>query len=567
MIVAAPILPHPEYLKDLASKEHYTRRLSQLKAERTPHETDWRDITESIMPLRGRYMLRDKDKSKRANRNIINSVAFKAQRTCTAGLKAGIASPARPWFKLGLHDSELAKYAPVKMWLAIVAQKIYIAMATSNFYNSQTVQFGDLANFGNGIMVTDEDAEDSIRSTTFAPGEYFLGQSFRNAINSVYREYTLPVVETISQFGIEKVSRSVRTLYDTGNYNANVTIVHCIEPNIWYDSAVRGWRRMPYSACYFEQASDDGAFLERKGYNEWPVGVSRWDVQSGDIYASGPGLVALGDARAIQTLERRKAQGIDKLIVPDLQAPIHLRNMGVNRTPGGTTFVDSNTNNRPITPIYEIPSHGIQQVREEIREHEQRIKEAYFVDLFMMLSQSDRREITAREVDELHEEKLFNLGPMLERNHDENLNVQIGRVYRILERNGEIPPVPKELAGKKVIPQYVSLLAYAQKAASINSIERGVQFVGQLAGGQKTIVNKMNFERTVDEYFDAIGFPASAMATDDEYKKSVKEYQDQVQQQIQAEQAKQMVDSAGVLANADTVKPNALTDILGLAGG
>jgi Bacteriophage head to tail connecting protein len=34
-----------------------------------------------------------------------------------------------------------------------------------------------------------------------------------------------------------------------------------------------------------------------------------------------------------------------------------------------------------------------------------RIKRAFYADLFLMMAESDRREITAREIDERHEEK------------------------------------------------------------------------------------------------------------------------------------------------------------------
>ena len=37
-----------------------------------------------------------------------------------------------------------------------------------------------------------------------------------------------------------------------------------------------------------------------------------------------------------------------------------------------------------------------------------------------MMAESDRREITAREIDERHEEKMPVLGPVLERLHDDD---------------------------------------------------------------------------------------------------------------------------------------------------
>jgi DNA-binding IscR family transcriptional regulator len=46
---------------------------------------------------------------------------------------------------------------------------------------------------------------------------------------------------------------------------------------------------------------------------------------------------------------------------------------------------------------------------------------AYYADLFLMLANDDRSNVTATEIAERHEEKLLMLGPVLERLHNEML--------------------------------------------------------------------------------------------------------------------------------------------------
>lgn len=559
-------LPTPEFLRDGNARDHHERQLAQLKIDRSPHEPDWRDITQNIKPTRGRYLLKSNELSKRPN--IINGRVTQASRTCSAGLKAGIASPVRPWFKLGLDDRELMKYGPVKTWLYETTKALYSIFNGSNFYNALSTVFADEADFGNACYVIDEDYEDVIRATAFAPGEYYFGTSRRNQVNVVARNYTVTVMQLIEQFGIDVISKNARNAYDSGNYGAKIELVHTIEPNLWLEHDVRGWRNMPFHASYYERNGDDKQYLERKGYNEWPAPSPRWDLMAGDIYGSGPGLVALGDAKSIQVLERRKAQGIDKMITPSMQAPIHLRTTGINHMPGGATYYDpaSAQGGQAIRPAYEVSAYGVQQVREEIRENTDRINSAYFVDLFMMISQSDRREITAREIDERHEEKLFALGPMLERNHDENLSLAINRTYSVAVRSGKIPMMPREMVGRPVRIEYISMLAAAQKAATVNSIERGLGFIGQISASKPVIIEKINMERTVDEYFEAIGAPQSILSTEEEYKKAREAIEQQMAQQTQAAQGAQMVDSAKLLSETDTSRQNALTDLLRISG-
>src|SRR5207248_10610807 len=108
----------------------------------------------------------------------------------------------------------------------------------------------------------------------------------------------------------------------------------------------------------------------------------------------------------------------------------------------------------------------------DIAEVQGRVKEAFYANLFLMLADSDRREITAREIDERHEEKMLMLGPVLERLHDELLDPLVKRVFNIMTRNGMIPPAPRGVRLQHLTVEFISMLAQAQKAVATGAIER-----------------------------------------------------------------------------------------------
>jgi hypothetical protein len=56
--------------------------------------------------------------------------------------------------------------------------------------------------------------------------------------------------------------------------------------------------------------------------------------------------------------------------------------------------------------------------------------------------------MTAREVAERHEEKLLQLGPVMERLQDELLDPLIRRAFGILWRGGYLPEPPKSSGGR-----------------------------------------------------------------------------------------------------------------------
>jgi len=98
-----------------------------------------------------------------------------------------------------------------------------------------------------------------------------------------------------------------------------------------------------------------------------------------------------------------------------------------------------------------------------------------------MLAQSDRREITAREIDERVEEKLLQLGPAMESMHNELLNPLIANTYAEMVKADMLPEPPEEIAGKPLKVEYISTMAQAQKMVGIGAIERWIGFVGNVA--------------------------------------------------------------------------------------
>jgi hypothetical protein len=77
----------------------------------------------------------------------------------------------------------------------------------------------------------------------------------------------------------------------------------------------------------------------------------------------------------------------------------------------------------------------------DIQQIQQRIKDIFFNDLFLMISNLDTVR-TATEIDARREEKLVMLGPVLERLQTEGQDPIIDRVFGIMSRGGlfEDPP-------------------------------------------------------------------------------------------------------------------------------
>lgn len=546
--------------------------LNRMRSDRHEFLDEWREISDYIQIRRGKYLTTEQ-RRKRRTKKVLNETATFASRTLGAGMMAGISSPSRPWMKLATPDPELNEYASAKRWLDIAQRRMYQAFATSNYYYTKQTAYRDMGDFGQGPMLIDEDFENAINCVLSSPGEYFIDIDHRGVVDTLYREFQWSTIQCLQKFGYANVSTVIRNAYDRGDKNSLWDVVHAVQPNIYQEAGAQGARGMAFSSVYFHPgAANNEGVMEVKGYHENPISCARWDVQNGDVYGDGPGSLMLSTAKGLQTLEKRLGQLIDKSTAPNMALPASMKREVLNHNAGQPTYFPDSfmANGARGFELYRVDWNTIPALQAVITEYERRLNTGYFTDLFLMLEQSDRRQITAREIEERHEEKLIALGPVLERTHHEGLNKEVMRTFGVLTRHGVIPPPPPELDGMALKVEYTSLLAVAQRSVGVSAMERFAGFIGNLSAGNPAVLDKWNMDQTVDEYADLIGVPASTVRSDEEAD-AVRKQREQQQAAVQnMALAQQGAKTAKVLSEADTARggpSNLLADILGGAAG
>jgi len=566
-------LPPPRKLPFVTKRQEFEARRSQLSNERTEYLEEWKDISEYIQLRLGRYLVGN-NRKRRRSKVILNEKGTFASRTCGAGMLAGVSSPSRPWLKLKTPNRDLNESQEVKMWLNIVELYLYEVFASSNYYHVKQSSYRDMADFGQGPVLLDEDFDNVLNGYASPPGEYYLSVDKRGVVDTMYRDLQRTTLNIIEEFGpTGNIPSEIRAAYDKGEYDRMWTIIGVDQPNIHYVRGARGPLGMTYSKVYYcldVSDTDDNAVLGVAGSNENPISAPRWDLQPGDVYGDGPGGLVLPTVKSLQILERRKGQMVDKMATPATQAPASMKKakFTVNHMPGANSFYPDITaaggGGMPIRPLYEIQGPQLQAVMMEMNVLEQRIDVGYFVNLFLATLESDRRQITATEIAERHEEKLIALGPVLERTHYEGLNHDVKRALGILARHRVLPPPPKAMDGYELEVEYISLLATAQRAIGAGPIERFSGFLGNLAAGNPEILDKWDMDQTVDEYADVVGVPASMVRSDEQVAQLRQQRQQQQAQMQNAAVAQQSAETAKVLSEADSGRDsNLLADILG----
>lgn len=543
----------------------------EMRNERSTFDSHWRDLSDYILPRRTRFFTSDRNKGDKRNQKIIDGTATLAARTLSSGMMSGITSPARPWFRLTTPDPDMAEFWSVKEWLDQVTRRMRDVMAQSNFYRALPTMYGDMGVFGTAAVMLLEDSDDVIRTANLPLGSYYAATNDRGHVDTFCREYQMTVRQIASAFGVESMSKTLRGMWEKGQYGEWVDVVHFVMPNEqWQQGKLIGKQSKRFKSCYYEAKSNDGEYLRESGFDDFPVLVPRWEVSGEDIYGTNcPGMSSLADIRALQVYEKRSAQAVEKMISPPMTAPTSLQNKKFSLLPGDVTFLDVAQGQQGFRPAHEV-SFSIDKVELKSDQIRQRISRSFYEDLFLMLAQSDRREITAREIDERHEEKLLMLGPVLEQINDDVLDPVIDRVFNIMMRGGLLPPAPKELSGMSLRVEYVSIMAQAQKLVATAGIERFVQFTGQVAAvsGNPAVMDKVDIDQTIDEYGEMLGVPARIIRSDEDVAVIRQDRNEQAQAAQQAALAQQQAATAKSLSQTNVTDDNALTRLSkAMAGG
>ncbi|MEV8798765.1 portal protein [Klebsiella pneumoniae] len=547
-------------------KEQLQKQQAQLTNDRSSFDPHWRELSDFINPRGSRFLVTDVNRDDRRNTKIVDPTATLAARTLSSGMMSGITSPARPWFKLATPDPDMMDYGPVKLWLEVVQRRMNEVFNKSNIYQSLPLLYASLGNYSTGAMAVLEDDSDVIRTMMFPIGSYYMAKSARGSVDTCFRKFSMTVRQLVMEFGLNNVSDSVKGMWDSGNYESWIEVIHAVYPNIDRDTAKLNSKNKPVKSVYYEVGGDSDKLLRESGFDEFPIMAPRWEVNGEDVYGSScPGMIALGQVKALQLEQKRKSQLIDKATNPPMVGPSSLRNQRVSLLPGDITYIDQVTGQDGLKPAY-LVNPNTADLLADIQDTRQIINSAYFVDLFMMLQNINTRSMPVEAVIEMKEEKLLMLGPVLERLNDECLNPLIDRTFSIMARKNLLPPPPDVLQGMPLRIEYISVMAQAQKSIGLSSLSSTVGFIGQLAQAKPEALDKLNVDQAIDAFAEMSGVSPTVIVPQEQVEQVREQRAQQQQQQQMVAMGMAAAQGAKTLSEAQTEDPSVLTALSNAAG-
>lgn len=535
--------------------------LGAMREERSMYEATYRDLSDFFLP--NRYLKETQTRRTLQKPKGVRSTPLFCRRTLEAGLHAGVTSPSRPWFRLGLKDADLAEWGPVRVWLDLFEERLRWAFYKSNLYEILPYLYGELGTYGvMAGMCFEDDRNPAVpfRFEAYTAGRYYLRANYAGEYDTLYRIRQFTVRQLVQRFGMSNLTPRLQELAkQPGKQELKQDILCTVEPA----KDGKGW-----DSCYWDQAAGKDQFrpLAHRNFAENPLLAAVWDRNEGENYATScPGMDTLGLVMGLRREEINKAKAIELHHMPPMGAPSELQNSGVDMTPGALTYMPMTAlTNGGVRPLYDFKP-DYRGLMDNIQTLEGDIRSIWFTDLFLMLSMDERAQrATAEEIRARYDEKVLALGPTLERLNfmlrqllDRASGIMIRKSMPIWSgvMDGEplLPPPPKELEDVDLDIEFISSLQQAMKAPTLQAIERFAMFSGQVAQLTGAAPDKFDGEQALDEYGAILQVPARMIRDDDAVAARQEAARQQQQMAQMAAMAKPMADGASAIKTlADT---------------
>ena len=498
----------------LSLRERVEKRLLGLKAARLPYEDEWKEISRYAQPSRSRFLQSEANRQfKRSNKAVYNAHGILAFRTLAGGMTSGLSSPSRPWFRLTAYDDTLADSQPVKEWLAEVEKRLYAFLAGTNFYGAVRTNYAELGLFGTTATVMVEHDEAGAVCHPLTAGEYWIACGDKAEPDTLYRRAPMTVAQAVSAFPWDKLSERVRGCYERQQYEEIVNIMHAIEPNDGRDASKVDAQNKPWRSVYWDTNDGDmiNGTLRVSGWDEQPFWAPRWETCGGDSYGTCPGHDTLPDLRELQLQTKRKTEATGHMIKPEKIAPASVKLTGQ----AGNVVSASASDAQKVEVPYATPYQLGGVIMQDMERCSHAVDQLTYADLFMAIT--NMQGVQPRNIEEIasrNEEKMSQLGPVIERVNTEMLEVAIDRAFGIMQRKQMLPPAPEEFQGHPVKVDFVSILSQMQRMVGLGQLEKTISFITAMAGANPEALDKLDIDAAIDEYAERNGAPPKILKSD-----------------------------------------------------
>lgn len=504
------------------------KRLDQLVALRSPHETVWRQCYDHTYPLRGSGFgqdVIDAVQGQAKQSEILDSTGTDSAQLLASEIASGTTPSNALWFEYALTgeaDDDAVKF------LGDAAQTVWENIHASNYDSERLDAVLDAICAGWMLLYVDEDREaGGFTFERWPLGECYVAASKPGGLpDTVFRRYSLSAEQCVAEFGANAVSPETAKLAQE-KPDEKVQLVWAIRPRRNAMPGAKLARNLPIESVHVEMARK--RVVRESGYHEMPVVCARWQRLPSSVYGVGQVFSALPDIKMLQDMWRLDL-GAGELAVAGMwiaedDGVLNPRTIKVG--PKKVIVANSVDSMKPLQS-----GSNFQYSSERIDRLQAKIRRTMLADQLPPVESPGR---TAYEFSVRLAVLRKILGPLFGRLQAEELGPTAVRCFGLAYRSGILGQAPQSLAERDYHVRYIGPLARAQRLEEVSAVERVVADAGALATLWPTAVDVFD----ADEAMRVIGAGAGVPAKVIRDREALAALRDERSKQQQAQQQQQ----------------------------
>ena len=189
------------------------------------------EIVQFIWPNRSEFFQFETNKGYQRDLNIFDNSASIDGRKLTSFLDTCLTNEARTWFTITSEDPNDAERDDVAEYCHTVQAILFSILAASNFYPANRNVLDDLVGVATGALLIEGDDEEVVGFTHLPSGTYRTSTDAKGRNNRLARRFTFTAEQMVEEFGIERVSLSVKMAVSSNQtMQTPYQVIQVIEP-------------------------------------------------------------------------------------------------------------------------------------------------------------------------------------------------------------------------------------------------------------------------------------------------------------------------------------------------
>ena len=496
---------------DAKSIQKLQRIKKQLESEKEPFMNRWKEIARYMAASYGDFGHQDlQNKKLDDTSDIYDNTANESSNLMADGLMGTCFGRSIAWFKMAWENDELGENGDADDWLYSTEKLCYRQLNKSNFYDEARSLVRVGADFGTACMWMEDDTTEGIPCFKMLhPKDITLMENRFGDADILFRDLWLTKDDAIDAFGEKKLPKQITKSED---WNKKYKFCQVVCPAGKFDLKVKGTG--DYVSVYWCDL-DPSKSVKEERFNYKPFVAWRWnrDTEGSPYGTQSPAMVQLSNIKTANILSKNILQKSQMIASPPIK---RTEGLVINLLPAGVTDLKAGEDFAPVNVTGDLSFTEVE--RERIRTC---IKEAYYTNFFLMLSQTIDKTKTATEVAALMTEQGNIMAAFFNRLAKEFLEPVIEFVFTNEYENGRLPEVPYSMQryrGEELKVDFISPMFLLQKMA--HATENPLKALTQimtLAQAHPDILMKIDWDKTVNLIADGYNVTKEILLDDDQY--------------------------------------------------